>query len=470
MLETLAKTKDGFAPAQLRLASLDFIGNRRPQAYEKLEAVLKLDQKNSVAALQKGRFLLNDGKIADASEISTRLIKQNPGSASVQFFRGLTLRASGSRDEALAAFQTVLKLDPGATPALLQLADLNLALGNAAAAAEFAGQAVKRMPTAVLPHLLLGNALLRQGNLTGAEQEVAGLRKAAENSSEVATFIGQFYAAKRDLVRARTFFAGALKLRRDAPGALEGLVAVDLAQGHPEAARKEIEAHLAQTPKDEQVLLLAGRVFLALGDQKQAEAYYRQTLEQNTSNFEVYGRLAALYTSQNRLEEAKKEYEELGKRQPKMAAGAATLVGTILDQQHKPAEAIKAYERALALEPRMSLAANNLAWAYAKDGRLDMALQLAQTAKAGAPDSASVSDTLGWIYYQKGLMSPAAAALEAAVKQAPSNPTILYHLGLTYAKQGEREKARRTFEQALKLNPNFDEADETKHQLQVLKG
>ena len=170
------------------------------------------------------------------------------------------------------------------------------------------------------------------------------------------------------------------------------------------------------------------------------------------------------------MEEAKQEYEELAKRQPKLAAAASTMVGTILEQQQKPADAVKQYERALALEPQMPLAANNLAWAYAKEGRLDMALQLAQTAKARAPESPYVSDTLGWIYYQKGLVGPAVDALEAAVKQAPENSSIHYHLGLTYAKQGDKKKARQSLEQALKLNPKFDEAEDAKRQLQVLKG
>jgi tetratricopeptide (TPR) repeat protein len=469
-LETLAKTKEGFAPAKLRLASLDFLDNRRPQAYDGLNEVLKQDAKNPGALLQKGRFLLIDRKIAEATAVATQLATQNPDSAPAQYLRGTALRASGSRDEALKAFQEALKLDPGATAVLLHLADLNLALGNAPAAAEFAGQAVKRSPTLVLAHLLLGSALLRQGNLVGAGREVAGLAKAAATSADVATFVGKFYLAKGDFAHARASFEEALKLQADATEAFAALVSIDLTQGRPDATRARIEARLVQTPKDEQTLLLAGKVFQALGDQKRAEASYRQILEQNPSNFEIYNRLGALYTVQNRLEEAKKEYEDLAQRQPKMAAAARTMVGTILEVQNKPAEALKQYERALELDGRMPLAANNLAWAYAKDGRLDMALQFAQTAKAGAPSSGYVSDTLGWIYYQKGLVGPAVVALEEAVKQAPSNPTIHYHLGLSYAKQGEREKARRAFEQALKLNPKFDEADDTRRQLLVLKG
>ncbi len=75
--------------------------------------------------------------------------------------------------------------------------------------------------------------------------------------------------------------------------------------------------------------------------------------------------------------------------------------------QNKPDEARKLYEHALSLDPQMPVAANNLAWDYAERGQnLDVALNLAQTAKAKLPNTAAVSDTLGWVYYKKGAGGP----------------------------------------------------------------
>lgn len=469
-LAALAKTQDGFAPATLRLSALDFVAGRHKEAYEKVEQVLQKDAKDALALMQKGRFLLADGKVADAQNIAVQLVKQDANSAAFQFLYGLTLRTTGARDEAVAAFKQVLKQRPDATAALLHLADLSLALGDIQAAAEFAGQAVKNAPTSLTAHLFLANALLRQGNLGGVEREVNGLAGAGKTNPDVATLMGRFYRQKKDFDRARASFETAVKLRSESIDALSGLVEIDLSQGRPEAARKTIEARLVETPKDEAALLLAGKVYLALGDQAKAEATYRQMIEQNTSNFEVYSRLGGLYRIQNRLEEARQKFEEYAKRQPSHAAAATAMVATILDLEHKRPEAVKQYQRALEFDAKMPLAANNLAWAYAEDGRFDEALTLAQTAKSQVPDSGFVSDTLGWIYYQKGVFGPATAALEEATKQTPSNPTIHYHLGLAYAKQGEPGKARKAFEQALKLDPAFAEAEDAKRQIASLKG
>ena len=145
-------------------------------------------------------------------------------------------------------------------------------------------------------------------------------------------------------------------------------------------------------------------------------------------------------------------------------------MGMLLQMQDKPAEARASYERALAIDPRSAVAANNLAVLYAdSDGDMNVALQLAQTAKAGLPDQPSVDDTLGWVYYKRGNSNLAIAPFEAAVKAAPENATYHYHLGLAYASAGKRSQARASMEKALSLNNTFSGADDARQQLASLQ-
>jgi len=146
-------------------------------------------------------------------------------------------------------------------------------------------------------------------------------------------------------------------------------------------------------------------------------------------------------------------------------------VGIILSLQNQPDQARAQYERALSIEPEAPVAANNLAWDnVVRGGNLDLALQLAQTAKAKLPNNADVSDTLGWIYYKKGLAGLAITALKDGVTQDRSNALIHYHLGLAYAKNGNQPEAQRSLEEALKLDPKFAGADDAKRVLGTLKG
>ena len=90
--------------------------------------------------------------------------------------------------------------------------------------------------------------------------------------------------------------------------------------------------------------------------------------------------------------------------------------GCCSKSQGKRDEARKSYEATVNGPENAPVAANNLAFIYAEQGtNLDVALQLATSAKQGLPDDPSVDDTLGWIYYKKDMPS-------LAVRPAPGQP------------------------------------------------
>src|SRR4029450_2234265 len=97
------------------------------------------------------------------------------------------------------------------------------------------------------------------------------------------------------------------------------------------------------------------------------------------------------------------------------SAAAHTAAAMILQLQNKPQEALKRYQKAGELNPNAAAAAHNLAYPYAQNNsNLDVALQLAQTAKAQVPNHPDVNDTLGWIYTLKGLPTLAIPPLTAS--------------------------------------------------------
>ena len=159
--------------------------------------------------------------------------------------------------------------------------------------------------------------------------------------------------------------------------------------------------------------------------------------------------LGRLYVKQQKLDQAVAEFDAMAARQSN-PVGPLTMSGIILQAQGKDALARQRFEKALAIDPRAPVAANNLAWLYAEAGQsLDVALQLAQTAVAALPDTAEVMDTLGWVYYKKRLSSSAVSTLTRTVDRDPKNPVYHYHLGLAYAQAGESARARESLERAL---------------------
>jgi tetratricopeptide (TPR) repeat protein len=108
------------------------------------------------------------------------------------------------------------------------------------------------------------------------------------------------------------------------------------------------------------------------------------------------------------------------------------------------------------------VAANNLAWIYAEDGKLDEALRLGLIAQDALRRRPEADDTVGWIYLQKGQPVEAVAAFERARERAPQNPLYHYHLGLAYVKTGDQDRARLAFARALELRSDFAGADDAR--------
>ena len=214
--------------------------------------------------------------------------------------------------------------------------------------------------------------------------------------------------------------------------------------------------------------MIAAHTYIAVRDLPSAERALREAIDLDSANIVAYGLLGQIYASQQKLNEARIEFEEVAKRLPK-AAGPPTMVGMIQELQNNKEEAKRWYEKALVADSGAPVAANNLAWLTAEQGgNLDVAMQLAQTAKARLPDSPQVDDTLGWVYYKKGLNTLAIGSFQASIQKDPKNPLYHYHLGLAYAKNGDKDKARESLNQALSLNPKFDGASEAQKALAAL--
>jgi Flp pilus assembly protein TadD len=139
---------------------------------------------------------------------------------------------------------------------------------------------------------------------------------------------------------------------------------------------------------------------------------------------------------------------------------ARTALGIVLEIQQHRGDAKKQYEDALSLNPNAGVAANNLASIYADTNeRLDMALELAQTAVRQMPEVGAASDTLGWVHFKRNTPWLAVSPLRRAAQLEPNNPLYQYHLGLSYEKMGDKINARASLERALNLGKFENEAD-----------
>jgi putative PEP-CTERM system TPR-repeat lipoprotein len=469
LLNKVAANKDAFADAKVRLAGIEYGQKKTSEAHKTIDEVLTREPKNVRALLAKAGFLIEEKKTGEALTTAKAAVAVDPRSVPAHYLLGSLYAARSNSDEAIKEFTEVLRLNPRAVAAQLQLARLQMVKGAADPALQFADLAVSTEPRNPFARLVRVRTLMLKGDLPHAEAELKGLEAAYPKAAPIQAAKGSLLILKNDQAGARLAFEKALQLDANSNEALAGLVALDAAAKKLPEAKALVDARLARTPDDPAVLILAARTYATGGDLGKTEQLLMKALEVAPDDLQVYAVLGQLYLSQQKLGQAREKFAELGKRQLKPVA-SETMIAMILQMEGKNAEAQKQYEKVMAIDPRAPVAANNLAWIYAESGaNLDVALQLAQTAKAGLPESPEVDDTLGWIYYKKDLVSQALPPLRAAVARNARYPDYHYHLGLALVKSGDAAGGRQSIERALQLDPNFSAAADARKTLATLR-
>jgi tetratricopeptide (TPR) repeat protein len=469
-LEAVPQTdRQSYLTARLRLAALDFQSGDRQRAYALVDEVLAKQPQNTDALLLKAQLLVRDGKLDEALATVRQAIANDPRSAQAQYALGRLLVAQRDSQGAMSAFSEALKLNPNLGEVDMELAKLHFDAGRIDLAEQFARSAATKIPEHTEAQILLAHIDLMKGRVESAEQTLTALVKVNPGLPVLQTEFGRLQLAKKNRSEARAAFERALSKDPNFVDALSALAQMDLQDKHLETARARIDAAVKRNGKDGRTAALAGETYFALGDYAAAEPVLRQAIENDPGNLRPYGLLAHVLASQKRLAEGTREFETLAQRAPK-SVGVQTFMAVLLHVQNRTEEARAQYQKVLDIDPRAAVAANNLAWMYAEEGQqLDIALQLAQTAKAQLPDDPSVSDTLGWVYYKKNLSESAIPLLEPLIRQDPNNPTYRYHLGLAYAQAGKDNLARQSLERALSMKLPAADAAEARKTLDTLK-
>ena len=458
VLRTVAKQKEGFGEARSRLAVLAYDGGQPGEANRLIDETLAQDPTHPRALVTKAEFLFREGQLEAALVRATAAAQSDRRFLPAHYMVAAIHAAREDLDAAIGEYHQILLLNPQSIAAQLELARLHLIRGEAEPAKAASSQVAAARPGNMNAQLLLARALIGKGELTPVTALLQDMVARDSAHAEAQWLLGTVHLLQRDMIAARTSFELAMKLAPDAIEPLDGLVAIELASGAPAKARALIDARLARTPNDSDLLVLAGRAYFAAGEATRAEALLQKAIDVDPQNPNAYVTLAQLYAATGKLDKAMAEFERLAERDPK-STGAHTMVAVLLQLQNRLPQAEERYRQVLKLHPRAAVAANNLAALYGdQGGDLETALQLARIASEQLPNEPAVADTLGWILYKRGEYASAVGPLQACVAQAPRNAICQYHLGLAYLKINDTRRAREALETALRIDPAFDGA------------
>jgi len=439
---------------------------------EKLDAELLRSEPNDAAGrLFQARIQFVRGAKAKAISSLEQLVHDSPEMALPRFYLGLAYATQGQSARAVTALNESLQHDPNFLWAYIGLAELYGQQGNAKLALEFANQALARSPNFVPAVLLQSNAYMQLGDYATALTKLQPLADAQPKNPAVRERLAVIAFNQKQYGRAEQLLEEALQLQPDYV-----LPMVDLTQLYAAEKRSidqiiaRLQEQIALAPRQTSFYEILGGAYLGKKDSSKAREAFETALKLNETSTQARLQLARLYAADGKLPEAIQNAQQLMNDHPDFLTGYI-LLGTLYEQSGEIPKAEQAYQQALQRRDDFAPALNNLAWLYCENnGNLDVALSMAQKAKANMPADPSVSDTLAWIEYRKGLYSVAARELQDLTRQAPTNGLYQYHLGMTLVKTGETAEASEFLQRALHINPAGPYAENAKTALAELRG
>jgi putative PEP-CTERM system TPR-repeat lipoprotein len=426
---------------------------KRAAAVDSFEKALALAPDSIPARINLARRALAEGDAATARQRYDEVLHRQPGNSQALVALAKLDGAAGKPlKDVVARLQQAVDNNPGATEAQLILANHHLGQRKLEAALRHAEAAVKSAPAQPLPLMTLARCQLA---MKQPEKAIASLKKAAAlapESKRTQQLLALAYAQKGD----------EQALRASLDSLIEG--------GLDPATRRIVQANLAfeagdtdtalaaasemkKTPGQELAgLTMEGSARLAREEYDAAIAAYRKAFELKPDPRS----LAPLYNAlaqAGRTAEAEKALTDWLLQHPDDVAVRSTLAYHYRTQD-RPDDARREYERALQAQPDNVLVLNNLAWLLDAQGD-KQALAHAAKAHERMPDRVEIMDTYGWMQVRYGKLELGLAMVKKAAAKAPADADIQYHYAAALVEAKDTAAARRILDALLAKSGDF---------------
>lgn len=438
------------------------------------DAVLEAKPNDIDALIERGQIQIGEGHPSDAVQTLQTAVRNEPDTpraALAYYHLGRAFERMGNTAQAESAWQDAARYRADLVEVQRALALSALHKGRMADLERYSTQVVNLQPTSVDGYAMRALSNIRRGQLPQAEPDVLKAIEIAPSSAMGYIQMGNLMFARKSYREAENAYQQALDREPDSADALAGLMKTYIVQNQPDKAVAAARSQISRVPDSSVFYDLLGTT---LFDHKQnqqslddAEASLGKAIQLDKQNADAWLKLSKVQAARGLTEEAMATSQHAIESNPDEPA-FYVLIGQLYESKQIWDQAKEEYRKALAINPRHPMAANNLAYVMLQTGgNPDLAMPLAETARRGMPDSPQAADTMGWVFYQKGAYRSAIDLFQEALKLAekgklPDDPAVHFHLGLAYEKLGEPALARQHLQRVLKLNPNFSGASDLK--------
>ncbi|MFZ1756769.1 MAG: tetratricopeptide repeat protein, partial [Caldilineaceae bacterium] len=424
--------------------------------------------------------LLFQGKSSEAEAAARQGLKVGE-QADLYLTLGMALDSQGRGEEAAAAYQQTLALDPenaGAYRGLGEIARTSGALADAVAAYAEAA----RLSGLAADFIALAALRQRRGEIDAGLAAITVALASEPENSDALLRAGLLEQDAGNLVGAEGHFQEAARVRPDDPLPLLGLVQVAYEQCRLSSAAQSAR-QMAEVGTAPFFRMMLASIYLAQNRQEEAQAIVDDLRASPASDSEAHGAAARLLLRQDRLEEALAGFQLAVEAATPESLAAALLsfdLGGLYLLLDQPLPAASEYSRALALRPDLlpaqvglgDIALEQGEWTLARENyaaALDrLPIYRPLTNQQNYSIFASVTQAkLALAERKLGQVDEADEGLTAAlalgtevVKANPQSPTAQFALGALHLLAGEKEGADAAFAQAIQCDSSLAAARE----------
>jgi tetratricopeptide (TPR) repeat protein len=219
--------------------------------------------------------------------------------------------------------------------------------------------------------------------------------------------------------------------------------------------------------------LSLGSVFFQRGYIDQAAVSFGLALRDDPSSAEACYGLGSAYLSQNKTDEARKNFEraiKLHASYPDTLANAWNNLGLLATREGRTDEAIRCFKEALRSSPDHLIALDNLGNAYRLQKRWDDARETFDRGLQVNPSDPEANYGLAMVFAQADDSARAYEYLQKALKARPVFPEALNNLGILYLRTQRQDEAVASFEECIRVAPGFDQSYLNLAKVYVLEG
>lgn len=439
------------------------------------------------AAIKLGDALVKTGKNAEAIEILSRIVADEPDNVvAIDLLRQAIQNGEGkSTLQTMELLQQAVYANPTNLVLIGLLSEVQMQLGKTDDAIKTLKNSIQNISSGDKSSLAnmqvsLGDIYLQANRNEDAilsyEQALTsfGIEKTlltSEDKREFATKVfekmirtyknaGKSTEAKATIERARTLL-GKADLFAD-----KQLISLLRESGKNDEALSAIRLVRKSFTDDYPLLRLEASILTELGRVEEGVALIRGLMNQKSAapsayfdDFSNYLFISSLYTqarkSKEAIETAQKAFGAAKSEERKQLANLSLATAQHQSGNHQLAEVT--LRTILKQTPTNPIALNNLGYfLLERNERISEAVDLIEQALKIDPTNSSYLDSLGWGYYKLGKLKEAEHYLNEAMRYNPTSAAIFEHLGDLYLKQGKDEMAKSAWQKAFKFSSDFE--------------